>query len=364
MSALLPRRSARRRAARLTLALLALAAPAVALPSSAAALDKGLMDETLPRSDDPAQRAEFFGVARQAGVSVARTYLHWDGTTDFPFPHEIDSIRRMAEEGAAHGITTLFVGINGELGRRYADARQIDLEAYRRMVRRSVEALRGLPVRLVWSPVNEANFASQMPKRNGAETWRRMQNLAYAEVKALDPSALVVAGELAPYARNARNSTHPGQFWRQALGLTSDWKRRAGTSDAEYAVRADAVTLHSYDYLEDPRSTSRSTTRWTIRNLGTTRRLLARAAQTGRLPRVAAKRLYITEFAYLAEGKQRISEQRAATYLRRAWQIALRERVRTFIWFQVRDPPAIFPSGLRTRDGRDRPVLDVFRTLR
>jgi len=343
---------------------LSLLAGLLLTPSASAAIAKGLMDENLPRSDDPALRAEFFTEARKAKVSFARTFIHWDGTVDFPFPHEVESIRRMAIEGAANGISTLYVGFNGELGRRYTDARQIDLGRYRTLVRKSVEALRGLPVRLVWSPLNEANYASQLPKRHGPEVWVKLQNIAYDEIKAVDPGAIVVAGELAPYARNKRTSTDPGLWWRRALGLTSKWRAQRGTDDADHTVKADAITLHAYDYKVDPNKRLRSEKQWTIRNLATQRRLLARAAKTGRLTRVATKRLYITEFGYLFRGSQRIGEARAATYLRRAWRIAKRNKVRSFLWFQVRDPGAVFFSGLRDGDGNDRKVLEAFRSLR
>ncbi|MGE4425460.1 MAG: hypothetical protein AB7G37_03295 [Solirubrobacteraceae bacterium] len=345
-------------------AALALLAGLVAAPSASAAIAKGLMDENLPRSDDPALRAEFYAEARKAKVTFARTFIQWDGTVDFPFPHEVESIRRMAVEGAANGIHTLYVGFNGELGSTYTDARQIDLVRYRTLVRRSAEALRGLPVRLVWSPLNEPNYQTQLPKKNGPEVWVKMQNIAYDEIKAVDPDALVVAGEMAPYARNKRKSTDPGLWWRRALGLTSKWKARRGSDDEGHTIKADAITLHAYDYKNNPAKRLRSEKQWTIRNLGTQRRLLRRAAKTGRLPRVATKRLYITEFGYLFRGSQRIGEARAATYLKRAWRIAKREKVRSFLWFQVRDPGAVFFSGLRDADGKDRKVLDTFRSLR
>jgi hypothetical protein len=336
------------------------------LPAAAAAAPaKGLMDERLPRSDDPALRAEFFDVAKRAHVGFVRTYISWDGSHAAPFPQEIAAIRRYATEAAAQGIDTMFVGFNGEVGLRYDDARDVSLKRYRSMVRSSAEALRGLPVKLVWSPLNEANILNYLPKTHGPEVWRRIQNIAYDTIKAVDPRATVVAGELAPYARNAR-STDPGRWVQQALGLDARFRPRPGTRARDHALKADGWTLHSYDYRVDPARPLRSDTRWTIRNLARTRTLLNRVAGTRRLPKVAAQRVYITEFAYLfAPGtKQTVPDATGAAWTRKAWEIASRAGVRGFLWFQVRDPAAVFFSGLRTMDGRDRPVLSTFVGLR
>lgn len=362
-----PRQTAARpRTLTLLLLLLTAATPALALPAGASAMAKGLADEVTARGDDPTLRGEFFKVAKDANVTFARTFIHWDGKHAFPFPHEVASIRRMATEGAAAGIDTLFVSFNGELGTLYkTDARKVSLKRYRTLVRKSVAALKGLPVKLVWSPWNESNYQTQLPKKHGPEVWRKMQNIAYDEVKKQTPKALVVAGELAPYARSTKKSSNPGPFLREALGLDKSWKPRKGTRAKDYAVKADAFTIHSYDYKNNPAKRLRSNDMWTIRNLSTQRTLLRRAAKTKRIPGSAVKRLYITEFAYIFKtSSQTIPDTTAASWLQSAWNIAAKNGIRGLLWFNVRDPQAIFFSGLKDEAGNDRAVLPVFTNLK
>ncbi|MCK9249889.1 MAG: cellulase family glycosylhydrolase [Solirubrobacteraceae bacterium] len=357
------RRPARTVAHLLVLLAVAVGAAVALAPSSAHAMAKGLMDENMPRNGDDATRLEFYTVAAESNVKFLRTFVHWDGKHDFAFPHEIESIRRMANEAPHIQIDTLFVGWNGELGRRYKDARRVPLNRYRKMVRQTVKALQDVPIRIIWSPWNEANYQTQLPKKHGPEVWRKMQNIAYDEIKKIDPDALVVAGELAPYARNKRTSTDPGLWLRRGLGLNAAWKPLRGTKRKDYEVKADAITLHSYDYKNDPAKRLSSKYEWTIRNLSKTRSILKKIGRTKRIRARAVERLYITEFGYIFKGSQAISEEQAATWLERSWNIAKRNKIRGMLWFQVRDPERVFFSGLRTAEGVDRAVLPVFRTL-
>lgn len=342
---------------------------AVAAPD-ASALSKGLMDENLPRNDDPAQRAEFFDAAKRANVKFVRTYLQWEGKTSHPAAHEIESIRRYALEAKVNGIDTVFIGFNGLIaadeGGGFDDARDLSLNRYRLLVQRSVAALKDLEtvgIRLVWSPMNEANIYTLFPKKHGPEVWRKMQNIAYDEIKKQTPKAMVVAGELAPYARNPK-STNPGTWVQRALGLDAKFKARKGTRAKDYAIKADGWTLHSYDYKVDPARRLNSSTQWTIRNVAQTRTNLRRIARTKRVPKAAVDKVYITEFAYIAEGSQSTSEENAAKWTKKAWDIAKRNKLRGFLWFQVRDPKDIFYSGLKTIDGDERLVFPVFLNLK
>lgn len=328
------------------------------------------MDENLPRNDDPVQRAEFLDVAKRANVKFVRTYIQWEGKTSSPAPHEIDSIIRYALEAKAIGIDTMFIGFNGLIaadeGGGFDDARDISLTRYRLLVQRSVEALKVLQdagVRLVWSPMNEANIYTLFPKKHGPEVWRKMQNIAYDEIKKQTPDAMVVAGELAPYARNPK-STNPGTWVQRGLGLDSKYRPRKGTKAKTYAIKADGWTLHSYDYKVDPSRKLKSDTKWTIRNVARTRALLRKISRTKRVSKTAVSRVYITEFAYIAEGGQSTSEENAAKWTTKAWKIAKRNKLRGFLWFQVRDPKDIFYSGLKTIDGDERLVFPIFLGLK
>lgn len=360
-----PKATTRVRVALLGLLLTVLALLPLAAPSGAQAMDKGLMDETLARSDNAANRARFFKAVKASKVKFVRTYIEWDGEHQFPLPNEILPIRRLAMEAKAAGVTTLHVDFTGTLGTKYDDAREIDLEKYQALVASTVTVLKDLPINIVYSPWNESNYGVLLPLENGPEVWRKMQNFTYDIVKALQPEAKVAVGELAPYARNKRLATDPGVFLRKALGLSASLKPLKGTTNAEYAVKGDVFTLHPYDYKRDPNKKRKSKTVWTVTNLPQTISTLKKIARTGRLSAEAPKNVIGTEFAYLAGTSQKISEKKAATYLGRAWRKAKRAGLKGFLWFQLKDPPTgTFKSGLTTNTNRERRVLKVFKRLK
>lgn len=178
-------------------------------------------------------------------------------------------------------------------------------------------------------------------------------------------------GELLPYARPlSKNYPHgqsqnPGAFVREVLGLNKNWKARGKSKT--YTVKADGVSLHTYDFKANPRKKRSNRDQWTHSNLSYAKADLRKAARTKRLPSKAVSRLYLTEFAYKVSGSDRIPVGRAKSYLKSAWSIAKKQKVKSFLWYQLRDPKSrdeLWQSGLKTSSGSSRSTWSVFRGLR
>jgi hypothetical protein len=149
------------------------------------------------------------------------------------------------------------------------------------------------------------------------------------------------------------------------LGLSKSWK--ATGSASSHTVKADGVALHTYDFKADPNKKRSNRDQWTQANLAYAKSDLKKAAATGRLPSSAAGRVYLTEFAYKTTGPDKISTTLARTYLKRAWAIAEKQKVRSFVWYQLRDPKSkgeSWQSGLKSRTGGTRATWTTFRTLK
>jgi hypothetical protein len=369
---------------RATLALATTAASAAflapALPASAA-VTKGLQDQEMT-VNQPGLTPAFLTAAQEANVGLVRFNTRWDGQASAPDPAQVAAIKAFAAKAAAAGIGSIEVSpnISGDAsfnprgkGRGPKATDKISQDAYRAYIRALATALKDVPVARFYSAINEPNWFRHIPQRGGAILYRRLHNIAYEEIKAVDPAAKVLFGELLPYARPTSKSyphgqsADPGAFVREALGLTKSWKGRGRT--ASYAVKADGVSLHTYDFQADPsrKSSKRGRDAWVHANLDWAKADLRKAARTKRLPSAAAKRIYLTEFAYKTSGSDKLSTSKASSYLKKAWTVAKKQKVRSFLWYQLRDPTStdeLWQSGLQTRDGGVRSTWTTFKSLR
>lgn len=358
------------------------ATAAVALPASPAhaAPAKGLQDQEMT-INHPDLRIKFLEDAKAAKVTFLRFNTRWDGKSSLPDYSQINAIRDTIALAPQFGIDQILIAptVTGGTsfnpkGRKRGPkaSSKISLSAYKTYIRAVAKAFEDLPdVEMLYAPLNEPNWYRHIPKRGGATMYRRLHNAAYDEIKEIDSDAKILFGELAPYARPlSKNyphgqSTDPGDFVREVLGLKSNWKSRG--SRKTYTVKADGVSLHTYDFKADPRKKRKDRDQWTQANLGYAKSDLAKAARTKRLPSSAAKRIYITEFAYKVSGSDRIPTGRAKVYLKRAWKIAEKQRVKSFVWYQLRDPQSrdvLWQSGLKTKSGSSRSTWSTFRSLR
>ena len=117
----------------------------------------------------------------------------------------------------------------------------------------------------IWNEPNWHTWLS--PARTAAQQYRALYTGAYSSIKRVDSKAQVVFGELAPQARPGA-SYSPLRFMRDVLCVDAKYKKLKGSKCGR--VRADAVSLHPYDYRHAPASKNVPTDDVTI---GTVNRL-------------------------------------------------------------------------------------------
>lgn len=361
---------------------LALAATAALVPAAGAhaAPLKGLQDQEMT-VNTPTLAPAFLQASEAAGVRMVRFNTRWDGRSSAPDRQQTDAIRNvvLAAVQSGSGISAIEVvpTVTGgdsfnPKGRKPGPtaSSKVSVKAYSAYVQTLANALRDLPVDRFYSALNEPNWYRHIPKRGGPALYRRLHNTAYTQIKRIDPEAKVLFGELLPYARPLSKtypngqSVNPGRFVREVLGLDRNWKAKGRSKT--YAVKADGVSLHTYDFKANPRKKRSDRDDWTHGNLSYAKSALRKAARTKRLPSKAVSNLYLTEFAYKTSGPDRIPTGRAKSYLKTAWSIAKKQKVKSFLWYQLRDPKAseTWQSGLQTRGGSPRSTWTTFAALR
>jgi hypothetical protein len=368
------------RASRLLTATAAASATLLATAGAAgAATVKGLQDQDMT-VNHPELSSSFFTDAKSANVGMSRYNTRWDGKSSTPDVAQVAGIKAAIKAGVQSGITAVEISpnISGDesfnpRGKKTGPtaASKVSSTAYTSYIRALATELQGTGAALYYAPINEPNWYRHIPKRGGAALYRKLHNIAYKEIKAVDPHAKVLFGELLPYARALSTnypggqSTNAGEFTREVLGLNSKFKGTGSTKS--YTVKADGVALHTYDFKASPTKKRKNRDEWTQANLGYAKSDLKKAAKTKRISSKAAGAIYLTEFAYKTTGSDELSESKATTYLKSAWTIAKKQKVRAFLWYQLRDPQDTgesWQSGLKTRDGGTRTTWTAFQGLK
>lgn len=337
----------------------------LAVPAAAGATTKGLQDNMI-LSDDAALRQSFFKDAKASRSRTVRVLVNWDERTTTAPADQIARIRRAATEGRRHGVK-LLVGSYVTMGRGKRAGSKVSAGMQRDYVwfmGDVAHQLRDLPL-AGYLTFNEPNYKTAWPTRQ-ERAWVKLSNRVYTQIKKKDRGAKVLVGEAAPNTRSGDAATNPGAFFRKALSLDASYRPTSRTKAARTKLLGDGFTLHTYDFSRSPVKATSAKDQWTHGNLRTTVAQIKRLARAGRLSSTAARNIHITEFAYRTEGRYKTPPSRAASYLRSAFSSAKRNGIKTFIWYQLRDPKgrSDWKSGLKTSGGTPRRAWSVFRSLR
>ncbi|WP_026911319.1 cellulase family glycosylhydrolase [Patulibacter minatonensis] len=344
--------------------LAALSLLAVAPAASNAATTKGLQDNSI-LSDNAADRAAFFADARASKSKTVRVLVNWDGTSTSAPADQIARIRRAATEGGSS--VRLLVGSYVTMGRGKKSGSKVPASTqsnYVLFMGDIASKLKDLPL-AGYLTFNEPNYKTAWPQ--GQErAWVKLSNRVYKQVKKSDPGAKVLVGEAAPNTRSGQAGSNPGAFFRKALYLNSAFKPTSRSKAAKTKLLGDGFTLHTYDFSRSPTKATSSKDQWTHGNLKTTVQQIKKLKSAGRLSSAAAKNIQITEFAYRTEGKFKTKDSTAAKYLKSAFSLAKKNGIKTFIWYQLRDPKGSsdWKSGLKTADGTARPTWNAWLKLK
>ena len=212
----------------------------------------------------------------------------------------------------------------------------------------------------IWNEPNWWNLLR--PRKRAAAIYRRMFLKGSSAVRAADPAAKVLIGELAPLARPTA-ATAPLRFLRRLTCSDGAW-RRAGRCPR---LVADGFAHHPYSLQWAPEYPGPGRDDVTTGSLRRLTRALDRLARRRALATPAGRSLplYLTEWGYHARSV-RVREPQRSAYVRRGLALAARiRRVRQVVWYQLAGPPKAahvhWDTALLDPRGRPRPVFRAVR---
>jgi hypothetical protein len=309
--------------------------------------------------------------ARELGVTRIRVSLIWS-TVVRPEPtrkrrprhvtYDFSAFDSLIDAAAAYGIR-LQVTISGPAPAWATLDRKIgvfvpDAQQFGELVHAAARHFRGRVDRYsLWNEPNHLGWLA--PKRYSALRYREIYLEGYRAIKQEDPSAQVLIGELAPFARTRKVATPPGRFLRLLTCQQLEYGGRRRQRSSCTRLHADGFAHHPYQYSKSPEYRFPGRDNFVIGTLRPLRLLLDRLARRRLLstPDGSPLDLYLTEFGYFTTGRLRLPESRRSTYLQRAYAIALRDpRVRQMLQYTLVSIPeeytgSFFNLSLIRRDG-------------
>lgn len=234
----------------------------------------------------------------------------------------------------------------------------------------------GLPRVRYWGVWNEPNVSLFLqPQFEGGRPvsigrYREMVNSVAASVKYVDPSNLVVAGELFPngLARTTIQAVAPLAFLRGLFCISAG---RHPRRTCRNPVHADIVSVHPYSSGGPADRPAGADNVW-IGNLGSMKTLIATAQRLGNLVASGPAGFWVTEFAWNTNPPRPggVPVGLDARWISEALYRMWRSGVGLATYFGLRDSPvgrSIFQSGLYygcasgMACDRPKPLLAAFR---
>jgi hypothetical protein len=193
--------------------------------------------------------------------------------------------------------------------------------------------------------------------------YRRMLNAAYANIKAVQPTAHVLLAGTAPYGDPPGvDRMMPVVFTRELLCLHGPALRRAPCPNPAHF---DAIAHHPYTLTPTLHAFNQDNV--SLPDLGKLQRIVRVAVRTGRAVPAGPKPMWVTELAWTSRPPDPggISTATQARYLSRAFYELWRQGVSHVFWLEIRDPPAgtnaLLGSGVYFNDGRAKQSSGAFR---
>jgi hypothetical protein len=199
---------------------------------------------------------------------------------------------------------------------------------------------------------NEPNWGTWLfPAKHAASLYRSLYRAGYSNIKAVDPRAKVLFGELAPHGGG--RSIAPLKFLRDVTCSNAAYKRARKCKP----LKADGFAMHPYQFQHAPHVATGKPDDVPIGALSRLTTALDKLARRGALttPSKRKMELYLTEFGYLTLGDRAQKPKVRARWLHDAFHVARRNpRVRQLLQYQLVDPPEeeIWHSAILHADGR------------
>ena len=231
-----------------------------------------------------------------------------------------------------------------------------DIQDFARFAAATANHFRGRVDRYgIW---NEPNYIAWLKPLNRAPAlYRRIYLAGYKAIKSNDASAKVLIGETVPYAQG-RRAMAPIKFLRKVACVNNQYRRIKRCPK----LKADGYAHHPYDFEKAPSRSKRGADDATIGSLRNLTRALDKLAHSGQLK--GTKKLYLTEYGYLATGRRGLSERKRASYLKQGLRLARKNRrVKEVIQYLLVQPDdgSPFTTGIVSPNGTALPSFAVLR---
>ena len=229
---------------------------------------------------------------------------------------------------------------------------------------------------------NEQNFSQYLVSRKKSDiplVYAKMLDAGYDAIKAVSKSNLVMTGGLGPYGNNgAATDVEPQVFMRSLLCLSGrggEKLRDKGSSCKYPKAKFDVWTQHPYTFGGTPTTKAGHPDSAALGNMAAVKKTLDYAVRARNVGGSGRKRLWVTEFAWLADppgliaggGRQiGLPPAKHAAYLSETAYRLWRLKFEALVWYGLHDQTLNeFPSGLyqgKTMDAATpRPALDAFK---
>ena len=316
--------------------------------------------------------------ARSLGVTRIRMVVNWTQTLGedqnnaktkpAALGYNFEKYQQAIDAAARYGIR-VHLSLAGPApawatSNKKAGPRNPDPADYEEWVGRAVDHFKGRVDRYsIW---NEPNWFTWLaPLRTAARQYRQLYTRGYRAIKTRDSRAKVLIGETVPYRQPGRSQA-PLAFLR-ALGCVNRSYRHRRCA----GLRTDGYAHHPYDFQRSPNKPRPGRDNATIASLNNLTRGLDRLSRAGALRKVGGGRLsvFLTEDGYFASGRRQVRRRLQGPYLKRSFQIALRNRrVRSMLQYLLISPPPgsaqrFFDTGLMTTRGRKHPTYGALRSF-
>jgi hypothetical protein len=191
--------------------------------------------------------------------------------------------------------------------------------------------------------------------------YRRMLNAVYANVKAAQPHASVLAAGLAPYGDPPGvDRMSPVTFLREMLCLSGNRLRRERCPNPAHF---DAIDIHPYAI--NPTLPARKAVDISVPDIGKLKPVLRAAVRSRRAFPRRAKPIWMTELDWTSNPPDPfgISVALQSRYLALGFYELWRQGVSHIFWFLIRDLPykSLTGAGVFFRDGTPKPSSQAFR---
>ena len=226
-----------------------------------------------------------------------------------------------------------------------------------------------LPAVKYWEVWNEENLGPFFDAPELVNDYRSLLNAAYDSIKAVDPTAVVSIGGLAPVSYLGSLSMSPLAFAAQLMCLDRVGTQFVRAPSCPEQARFDVLSIHPYALAATPTKHAYNYDDVLMGDLGKVDALLKAADTLHTVYPSEHHGLWVTEWSWFTNPPNTQvgdSPATAARYTAYSMYEMWKAAVSVVIWFQIRDAPhgvgtgVVAGGGLYDSAGQPKPIMGAF----